>query len=603
MSINKNIKSILLLSVLIAAPLSAQKKADIIFMNDVHSFLKPTARAKTLINRQKEKNPDTFVFDAGDFSMGTLYQTVFSTQAAEYRILGYLGVDATTLGNHEFDYGVQNLADMFDVSRTCGEPVPDFVLCNVDWDYPNEYTKILKAALKDRFGCKNYKIIKKGDLNVAVIGVFGSDAFFCAPTCELKFTDQYEAVKKTVAEIKANEKADMIVVLSHSGTSDDPKKSEDEILAKKVPEIDVIISGHTHTKLDEPIIIGNTLIGSCEAYSAYLGNISMTQKPDGRWNFDSYYLSSLKDESIPEDPEMKRRLAAFDKQVDEEYLSNWNLKSNQVLSYNPEKIEFENEVGYLIADAFYNTLTAMGEKVDFTVVPFGCIRNGYEKGPVTVSDVFESFSLGIGRDQLAGYPLIKVYIKGEDLINAAEVDCSMSGMISYVRLFTSGFHYEYNPKRMILNKATKVYITKPDGTKEPVDKNKLYCCITDMYTGQMLGNVLDMTKGLISLVPRTEDGTPTNDYNSRIICTADGTEVKAWYAIAAQVEKWDELPSYKNAKDTQQTCMPSLNPFKLLANPSKLAKILRAVICGIIVIIVAIVLLVKKLKKTNKGKK
>lgn len=179
----------------------------------------------------------------------------------------------------------------------------------------------------------------------------------------------------------------------------------------------------------------------------------------------------------------------------------------------------------------------------------------------------------------------------------------MSGMISYVRLFTSGFHYEYNPKRMILNKATKVYITKPDGTKEPVDKNKLYCCITDMYTGQMLGNVLDMTKGLISLVPRTEDGTPTNDYNSRIICTADGTEVKAWYAIASQIEKWDELPSYKNAKDTQQTCMPSLNPFKLLANPSKLAKILRAVICGIIVIIVAIVLLVKKLKKTNKGKK
>ena len=130
----------------------------------------------------------------------------------------------------------------------------------------------------------------------------------------------------------------MIVVLYHGGTSSDPKKSEDEILAKKVPEIDVIISGQTHTKLDEPIIKGNTLIGSCEAYSAYLGNISMTQTPDGRWNFDSYYLSSLKDESIPEDPEMKRRLAAFDKQVDEEYLSKWNLKSNQVLSYNPEKI-------------------------------------------------------------------------------------------------------------------------------------------------------------------------------------------------------------------------------------------------------------------------
>ena len=120
-------------------------------------------------------------------------------------------------------------------------------------------------------------------LKIAVIGVFGVDALACVPNCPLEFKDPVEAVKETVAEIQANEEVDMIACVNHVGTWEDPEKSEDEIIAKEVPEIDFIVSGHTHTKLEEPIVHGDTYIVSVGEYGKYLGNMSMKQKSDGRW--------------------------------------------------------------------------------------------------------------------------------------------------------------------------------------------------------------------------------------------------------------------------------------------------------------------------------
>ena len=97
------------------------------------------------------------------------------------------------------------------------------------------------------YGVKDYTVIQKGDVKIAVLGVFGKDSLDCAPTCELLFKDPSEAARETVEEIKKNEDVDMIACVSHSGTWEDEKVSEDEILAKNVPDIDLIVSGHTHT--------------------------------------------------------------------------------------------------------------------------------------------------------------------------------------------------------------------------------------------------------------------------------------------------------------------------------------------------------------------
>ena len=99
-----------------------------------------------------------------------------------------------------------------------------------------------------------------------------------------------KASKQTEEKLKKKEDVDMIACVSHSGTWDDADKSEDEILAKEVPDIDLIISGHTHSQLDKPIQHGNTYIVSCGEYGKNLGTISMTQKDDGRWKATSFEL-------------------------------------------------------------------------------------------------------------------------------------------------------------------------------------------------------------------------------------------------------------------------------------------------------------------------
>ena len=123
---------LLLFSVLLGIPAAygqapeTGKTLDILFSHDTHSHLNTFttvvedeetdiggfARANTLIKAQRAKDPDTLVIDGGDFSMGTLIQTVFETQAAELRMLGYMGYDVTTFGNHEFDYRSKGLANM-----------------------------------------------------------------------------------------------------------------------------------------------------------------------------------------------------------------------------------------------------------------------------------------------------------------------------------------------------------------------------------------------------------------------------------------------------------------------------------------------------------
>ena len=128
------------------------KKVDIMFTHDLHSHLNSFttvteegtkevggfARMKTLIDGQKEKNPNTLLLDAGDFSMGTLVQTVYEQQAAELRMLGELGFDATTLGNHEFDYRSKGLANMLQTAAGSGDVLPQMLICNVDWEAMEE---------------------------------------------------------------------------------------------------------------------------------------------------------------------------------------------------------------------------------------------------------------------------------------------------------------------------------------------------------------------------------------------------------------------------------------------------------------------------------
>ena len=616
------------------------KQIDVLFTHDTHSHLDSFstivngeqkevggfAKIKTLINEKKKEDPDTLILDGGDFSMGTLIQTVYDTEAAELRMLGYLGYDVTTFGNHEFDYRSQGLANMLRAAKSSGETLPEIVVCNVDWDSMekaglNDGQKQIQSVF-ETYGVKDYVMVQKGDVKIAVVGVFGKDALECAPTCELSFKDPVEAVKETVEEIKKNEEADMIACVSHGGTWEDESKSEDELLAKAVPDLDLIISGHTHSELQEAIQHGNTYIVSCGEYGRNLGSLSMTQNSDGRWDLSSYELIPVS-EDVKADKATQERIDALMDTVDTNYLADFGYTRKEVLAQND--VEFnsleemgtehkELNLGDIMADAYVyaveNSEYYDGDPVDVAVVPSGTVRDTYTKGDITVEDVYNSFSLGIGKDGVAGYPLINAYLTGKELKLVAEVDASVSDFMTTARLYCSGLNFTYNPHRMILNKVTDCYLTRADGERTEIEDDKLYHVVTDLYTGQMLGSVMKMSYGLLSLEPKDKDGNPIENLEDHAVMEGD-KELKAWDAIARYMQSFDDadgdgianVSEYYATTHDRKVVDDSKNILDLVKKPNKFTAIIVCIGLIIIIIIVLVVSLIRKIVRKSRKKK
>ncbi len=624
---------------------SEAKRVDVMFLHDTHSHLNEFAtvedgktqvlggfaKLKTLIEEKRKEKPDALLLDAGDFSMGTLVQVMYEEEASEIRMLGELGMDAITLGNHEFDYKAEGLANMLNRAVASGDRLPAMVVCNMDWDAMKEagLTKDqeLLADAFENYGMEEYVVIEKNGVKIAITGVFGEDCLDCVPNCPLIFKNPVEAVKETVEEIQKEEDVDMIVCVSHSGTWEDEDKSEDEILAKSVPELDLIISGHTHTKLDKPIVHGDTYIVSAAEYGKYLGSLSMTQKADKRWDMASYDLIPVND-SVKADEATQEKVNGFISAVDSKYLEQFGYTSKQILCTN--EIDFvssgdvgekhtEMNLGSIMADAYTYAVETLSDSdthpVDVAVVPAGVIRDTYAKGNITTESVFNSFSLGIGQDGIPGYPLISVYLTGAELKTVAEIDSSISDLMSAARLYTDGLYWNYNPNRMILNKVTDVYLCNGKGERVELEDDKLYRVVTDFYSSQMLGGVTDLSYGLLSIVPKFADGTPITKYEDAVIM-ADGKELKAWAAIAAYMTSFEDTDgdgvgnvSAKYAtEEGRKVVEDSKKLGHLLKNPNKFFFMIIAVVLVVLILLVLLIIgvvaatkrIVRKVRRRHK---
>lgn len=611
----------------------ATEKVTILFTHDIHSRLDEykasqadgetamiggLARIKTEIDRVKEENPAAFVFDAGDFSMGTLYQTIYETDAAELTMLGKIGVEATTFGNHEFDYRAEGLSNMFHSAIRNSEEdasltLPQFLIANIDWNKnQTDDNKLIQTALED-YGSKEYTVIDHDGVRIGVFGVLGEDAAACAPESGLEFDDIVETSKRVVKELQ-KEDVDMIVCLSHSGTDENEDKSEDEILAKEVPEIDVIISGHTHTTLEKPIVHGSTVIASAGCYGANLGEMSLVPDGNGRWTLEEYKLKAM-DETVAKDETIEADLEEYRQKINEDYLSRFGYTMDQVLAENHVSFDSvddmyaehrEATLGNLISDSYvYAVKQAEGDDykpVDLAVVATGVIRDSFADGDITVSDAFNVSALGIGADRITGYPLVSVYLTGAELKTVAEVDASVSSLMSAAQLYPSGMSWTFNPHRMILNKVTYVYMTTDQvGKEEPltqeklenIQDDKLYRVVSGLYSAQMLGAVEGQSKGILKITPKNEDGEPITDFEKYIIHDKNGAEVKEWYALASYLDSFSEndegvsvVPARYEKTEKRKVIADSRNPVELLKHPNKIALVIYAVIVVLILLIV-----------------
>lgn len=600
----------------------------ILFTHDTHDHFLPSAnesggtyggyvRLATLLQEERGAAEHPVVtLDGGDFSMGSLFQTIYDTDAPELRALGAMGYDVTTLGNHEFDYRDEGLARMLTAAARSGAALPALVQAN--YKPPAEDTTSW-AAWKE-YGVTDYVVLEKENpsggesVRVAVFGVLGVDADACSPMSQMEFEPIADAARRVVEQIQAEENADYIICLSHSGTT--KGKGEDYELAKAVDGIDVILSGHTHTTLEEPIQVGDTLIVSCGAYTQNLGVLTIGKGSDGAVQLEEYRLRPV-DDSVAEDPALRELANGFQTLVEERYLSRYGLTFDQVVAENPwtfptiqelGKVQREETLGNLIADSYvYAVQQAEGEDyvpVDFAVVAAGVIRASLPQGEVTTSDIFEISSLGFGADGTPGYPLVSVYLTGRELKDVFEVDASVTPLMPNAQLYGAGMEWTFNPNRLIFNKVTHCAQVLPDGTHLPIEEDKLYRVVTGLYSGQMLGTVNSKSFGILAVTPQDETGAPITDLESRIVHSADGAEVKEWYALASYLQSMGTVGEQYQAPEGRKTVAPSWNPIELLRTPSGFALAVYAIVVLLIgLVVLVVVLLVRRRTRRSRGLK
>ena len=589
------------------------EEITILYTHDMHSSFLPKegpdghsrggyARLKTLIDEQKEEHPNALVLDGGDFSMGSLFQTAYSTSALELRAMGQMGYDVTTFGNHEFDYRASGLADMLCAAVDSGDPLPAIVDANY---LPPQGDEETWDALYT-YGVQDYRILERGGVPYVIFGITGVDSDECAPMSGMELHDPVETAKRVVKE--ATEQcqnaygADPVVIcLSHSGT--EKGKGEDYELAQKVDGIDVIISGHTHTTLEQPIEVNDTYIVSAGENSKNLGVLTLTRTQDGVELKDGRLVPV--DERVPEDPEMAAWIEEAKSQVEQDYLADFDLEFDQVLVDNPYQFDTVDEVydtqhestlGNLLADAYYWAGNqASQDPVDVALTASGVIRDTFPKGPITVSQVFNVASLGIGADGVPGYPLISVYLTGKDLKNAIEVDASVPPLMSAAQLFYSGVGYSFNTNRMIFDKVDYAVLMREGGITEPIVDDQLYHVVTGLYIGQMLGAVESSTFNILTVTPRDAQGNPIDisQLEDYILHDDEGSEVKEWYAIASYLQSMGgEMDQKYGQTDGRKLVYSSWNPVSLLKNaglPTSLAILALVIVVALLVLMVVLV--------------
>ncbi len=605
-----------------AAPEEFAYQATVLFTHDLHSHLLSSraedggsfggyAKLMTVIKEAKAKYPTAILVDGGDFSMGSLFQTCYKSEAIELRMMGEMGYDATIFGNHEFGYLPEGLASMLNVAASADEAVP--AILNANYLPPKESedgsAELMWQAFEN-YGVREYMIIKRGGIYFAIFGINGYDSDDCAPNSGMILEDPAEVsqkiVDKAVAECKELYNAEPVVVcLSHSGTSEG--KGEDYELAQKVDGIDLIVSGHTHTQLREAIEVNGTYIVSAGEYGKYLGVANMHF--DGSEATLADYELIPVDETVAEDPYIADKVREFKTIVEENYLADYGMGFDEILLDNPYKFDSVDEVyatqhestlGNVFADAYKAAAeNATGETVDVALTATGVIRETLPVGLVSVSDVFSAASLGVGTEG----ELVRVYLTGKDLKAVLEVDASVQPIMKSAQLFMSGVQYSFNTNRMIFNKVDTCSLKRADGTLEKIENDKLYSVVTGMYVGQMLGSVKEKSFGLLSITPRDKDGNPVavEDFVNYVVKDKNGVPVKEWYAIASYLKAMGGEMSKDYAQpDGRKVVYSSLAPAAMLRN----ANIFTFAALGVIVLLlVAIVLIVRSIVRKIKKRK
>ena len=540
---------------------------------------------KTIRAEKEAVDEPVLLLSAGDYLGETAYGWLsILGEAAELEVMQAIGYDAVTIGNHEYDFGLDVLAHYF---QTAGYPEANaqMPILAANTQSPSDSA----LAAEQLFLPSVIKMMDNG-LKVGIFGLIGEDAVsVTSDPGETVFQDMFSVAQAQVDDLR-QQGADIIIALTHAGID------EDKLLAAQVEGIHLIVGGHSHTLLDEPVIEQDTLIVQAGSQTRYLGRLELA------YDFTSEVLSvrnvenerdfiiPIDDRFVP-DPGIQAQTEAYTDKLNH-YLDDMTegnfdavhaslLYSDFHLTNRPGMQE--SLVGNFVTDGMrLITSEVTGQRVDVAIQANGSIRSSLvpktadeqsaaltnETGTLSFYDITNTIGLGYGQDGYPGYSVAAFYLTGQEVRRVLEIAALLPVMMGddYFLQF-SGLRYEYSPRNTILftipvldqplpstMAVNNAWLFHGDGIQpdtltddyETISRkdDSLYHVVTDTYILSFLPMAGELLPQL-EVVPKNRAGEPVPfERFSELTVRHQARELKVWetaalYAASIQQDNVD----------------------------------------------------------------
>jgi 5'-nucleotidase len=464
---------------LTAGMAAAEYKLTILHTNDIHSRIESInkydstcdaedeaegkcfggmARLKTAIDGRRDAldGQNVLVLDAGDPFQGSLFYTTYKG-AAEAEFMEAIGYDAMAVGNHEFDDGPEGLAAFIDAVS--------FPVLSGNLDLSSS------AELKDRV--QGHLVLDVGGQKVGIVSALATDTVdTSSPGKDVLFQDEIDSLTADVEALQA-EGVDIVIALNHVGLAKDIE------IAEKVPGLDLVIGGHSHTLLSNtqegaagsyPLMVGDVPVVQAYAYSKYLGEVTLTFDDDGNL-VSAEGEPILLDASVTPDPNIAARVAEMGAPIEE--------MKKRVVASSAASIEGnrdvcrvqECEMGNLVADAMLARVADQGAQI--AIANSGGLRASIDEGEVTMGEVLTVLPF---QNTLSTFE-----ISGQGVIDALENGVSQVEEVKGRFPQVAGMTFTWDPSvAPNEGRITEVMVAK-DGGYVPIDPATTYLVVTNNY--------------------------------------------------------------------------------------------------------------------------
>ncbi|HOJ03708.1 MAG TPA: bifunctional UDP-sugar hydrolase/5'-nucleotidase [Bacteroidota bacterium] len=443
--------ALLLVLSILARPCIAQE-FTILHLNDTHSNLLPSAprdasgialhggfaRAATVVGQTRVSHDNVLVLHAGDSFIGDPMFNLLYDQPAELSLLAGLGIDAMAVGNHEFDLGPLGLLQA--LSNTLGA-TPPFPLLSANLDLSDDAVAPLNLYIKPT-------VIKEFDgLKVGIFALTTPSTNYFSNPAPVKVLgevpDELAAIILQQIEALHNAQCEVVILLSHMGLD------VDRMLAAAIPGIDIIIGGHDHVALQQPMRVSNplgtdVLIVQTGGHYEQLGRMRLMHDAQGLRLLE--YELVLLDERVPEEATSAATLSAIATGIEQHvpglYSARIGYCAQTLSEIAPDPRELgrkDTDVGSLVADAF---VAATG--ADIGLQPGGSTARTLHAGPLYLIDVYRMIGYGMNEENGLGFPVVTFRMSGAALKQG--LDTTLANLSASDELFmqvSSSMYYSY----------------------------------------------------------------------------------------------------------------------------------------------------------------